>query len=417
VEGVVREEQVHRCRLCDAPLHHTFADLGTSPLANAYIEPDEVEREEPLYPLRAYVCADCFLVQLPAVTTPETIFGDYAYFSSYSDSWLDHARRYAEMIAERLSLGPGSRVVEVASNDGYLLQFFQPRGISVLGVEPARNVAAVARERGIPTVSEFLGREVGERLAQEHGTADLVVGNNVLAHVPDLHDFVAGLRALVAADGAITMEFPHLLRLIEEHQFDTIYHEHFSYLSLIAVERLFREHDLELFDVDELRSHGGSLRIYAAPSGAGRAQDERVQELRRREEEAGLTRLETYAAFDGAVREVKRELVEFLDGARAAGESVAGYGAAAKGNTLLNYCGVTTDHVQYVVDRSPYKQGRLLPGTRIPVHSPEHVMQTRPDYLLILPWNLRDEIVEQMSSIREWGGRFVVPIPSVTVIP
>jgi SAM-dependent methyltransferase len=401
------------CRLCGAGLRHTFADLGVQPLANSYVEAAGLLEPETFYPLHVYVCAECFLVQLPEAATPETIFGDYAYFSSYSDTWVEHACRYVEAVSERFGLGPGSRVVEVASNDGYLLQHFLPRSVDVLGVEPARNVAEVARERGIPTVSEFMGRAVGERLAAEHGPADLVIGNNVLAHVPDLHDFVAGLRALVADGGLITMEFPHLLRLIEGREFDTIYHEHFSYLSLIAVERLFAEHGLRLFDVEELPTHGGSLRIYASPS---RDRGEQVAALRAREEEAGLTRLETYGAFDESARAAKRDLLEFLVGAKREGRSVAAYGAAAKGATLLNYCGVRSDLVDYIVDRSPHKQGRYQPGTRIPIHAPEHVRATRPDFLLILPWNIRDEIVEQMAWVREWGCRFVVPIPQVTVL-
>ncbi|MEJ7791616.1 MAG: class I SAM-dependent methyltransferase [Gaiellaceae bacterium] len=413
VEGVV---SAHACRLCGTPLSHTFADLGSSPLANSYLEPEDLDRGETFLPLHAYVCEVCFLVQLPAVATPEAIFGDYAYFSSYSDSWLEHARRYVEAAVDRFALGSGSRVVEVASNDGYLLQYFQPFDVQVLGVEPARNVAAVARERGIPTVSEFMGRDLGRRLAEEHGAADLVVGNNVLAHVPDLHDFVGGLRALLADAGVLTMEFPHLLRLVQERQFDTIYHEHYSYLSLVSVERLFGEHDLVLFDVEELPTHGGSLRVFASPSVAGRGRGERVVALREREEEVGLTQLETYRAFGESVRAVKRELLKFLIDAADQGASVVGYGAAAKGNTLLNYCGVRSDLVAYVVDRSPYKQGRFLPGTRIPIHDPERVRETRPDYVLILPWNLREEIAEQLSWIREWGGRFVVPIPSVAVL-
>jgi SAM-dependent methyltransferase len=381
------------------------------------LEPEDLDRGEVFYPLHAYVCDVCFLVQLPAVATPESIFGDYAYFSSFSDSWLDHARSYVEQVVERFELGPKSKVVEVASNDGYLLQYFAPFGVEVLGVEPAANVAQAAIDRGIPSVVEFMGKAVGARLAREHGQADLVVGNNVLAHVPDVHDFVSGLRELVAEDGVITMEFPHVLRLVQERQFDTIYHEHFSYLSLIAVERLFREHGLELFDVEELPTHGGSLRIYASPLAAGRGRGERVAALREREETAGLAKLETYTAFGEAVREVKRELLTFLVEAARSGSTVVGYGAAAKGNTLLNYCGIRSDLVEYVVDRSPHKQDRFLPGTRIPIHGPDRIRETKPEYVLILPWNLREEIAEQMSFVREWGGRFVVPIPSVTVLP
>ena len=402
------------CRLCSAPLEQTFVDLGLSPLANSYIEPAERERHETFYPLHVYVCGRCLLVQLPVAVAPEEIFSDYAYFSSYSDSWVDHAARYVEEAVTRFGLDRESQVVELASNDGYLLQFFVERGIPVLGVEPAANVAAAAVERGIPTVVEFFGAEVGSRLAEGH-RADLIVGNNVLAHVPDTHDLVEGLRRLLKPGGAVTMEFPHLLRLIAERQFDTIYHEHYSYLSLFAVERFFAEHGLELYDVEELPTHGGSLRIYARHAGGGEP-SERLLAVRESERAHGLHDLSGYLDFEEAARTVKRDLLSFLIGARREGKTVAGYGAAAKGNTLLNYCGIRTDLVDYVVDRSPHKQGRLLPGTRIPIHAPEHVLETKPDYLLILPWNLREEIVGQMSPVREWGGRFVVPIPEVTVL-
>jgi SAM-dependent methyltransferase len=402
------------CRLCSEPLERTFVDLGLSPLANSYLEPEELERGETFYPLHVYVCESCLFVQLPMAVAPEEIFTDYAYFSSYSDSWVDHAARYVEGAVTRFGLDAGSKVVELASNDGYLLQFFVERGIPVLGVEPAANVAAAAVERGIPTVVEFFGADVGARLAAGH-SADLIVGNNVLAHVPDTHDLVEGIRRLLKPTGTVTMEFPHLLRLIAERQFDTIYHEHYSYLSLLTTERLFGEHGLELYDVEELTTHGGSLRIYARHAGGGDP-SERLLALRETEREHGLHDLSGYLDLEEAVRAVKRDLLSFLIGARREGKTVAGYGAAAKGNTLLNYCGIRTDLVDYVVDRSPHKQGRLLPGTRIPVHAPEHVLETRPDFLLILPWNLREEIVEQMSAVREWGGRFVVPIPEVTVL-
>jgi SAM-dependent methyltransferase len=405
------------CRLCAAELRQTFADLGVTPLANAYLSEDDLVRGEVFYPLHAYVCGECFLVQLPAVASPDEIFLDYPYFSSYSDSWLEHARRYAAQAVERFGLDGASRVVEVASNDGYLLQYFRDRGVEVLGVEPARNVAEAAVDRGVPTVVEFFGAELGERLAAEGHAADLAVGNNVLAHVPDLHDFVEGLRALLKPDGVLTMEFPHVMRLIERSEFDTIYHEHFSYLSLVAVDRLFREHELALFDVEELATHGGSLRIFAAAADSGRESSARLHELRAREDEAGLRQLETYAAFDSAVRTAKRKLLSFLIGAREEGRTVVAYGAAAKGNTLLNYCGIRADLVDYVVDRSPHKQGRYLPGTHLPIHAPERVAETRPDYLLILPWNLADEITEQMGHVREWGCRFVIPIPRVAVLP
>lgn len=402
------------CRLCATPLERTFVDLGLSPLANSYLAAGDLNEAELFFPLRVFVCETCLLVQLPMAATPEQIFSDYAYFSSYSDSWVEHARRYVESTMERFSLDSESRVVEIASNDGYLLQFFVEHGVPVLGVEPAANVAAVAVERGIPTTVEFFGAAVGSRIAAEQ-QADLVLGNNVLAHVPDAHDLVEGMRRLLKPDGTITMEFPHLLRLILERQFDTIYHEHYSYFSLFTVERLFADHDLELYDVEELPTHGGSLRIYARHAD-GSEPGERVLALREVERGHGLHELGGYLEFEEAARAVKRELLSFLIAARAEGRSVVGYGAAAKGNTLLNYCGIRRDLVDYVVDRSPHKQGRFLPGTRIPISSPERVRETRPDYVLILPWNLRDEIVEQMAWVGEWGGRFAVPIPTLRVL-
>jgi SAM-dependent methyltransferase len=407
------ETAAARCRFCDTPLRHSFADLGMSPLANAYVSAEQLDEAERFYPLHAFVCEECFLVQLPAAARPEEIFSDYAYFSSFSESWLEHARNYVAEIADELGLGSQSQVVELASNDGYLLQYFVERGIPVLGVEPAANVAAAATERGIPTVVEFFGREVGERLARDGKGADLVIGNNVLAHVPELNDFVAGIAALLKPDGVVTMEFPHLLRLIEETEFDTIYHEHFSYFSFTTVRRVFEHHGLTLFDVRELPTHGGSLRIYGS---RGRKETKRPAELLAREREAGLGSLEVYASFEERVKEAKRELLEFLIGARGDGRSVVAYGAAAKGNTLLNYCGVRTDFVDYVVDRSPHKQGLYLPGTRVPIQSPARVAETKPDYLLILPWNLADEICEQMAHVREWGCKFVTPIPNVRVL-
>jgi SAM-dependent methyltransferase len=402
------------CRLCGTPLRQTFVDLGLSPLANSYLASEDLAQGELFFPLHVYVCEQCLLVQLPMAATPEEIFSDYAYFSSFSDSWLEHARRYVDAAVERFALGRESRVVEIASNDGYLLQYFVERGIPVLGIEPAANVAAAAVERGIPTSVEFFGAEVGSRLALEQ-QADLVLGNNVLAHVPDVHDLVEGMRLLLKPEGTITMEFPHLLRLILERQFDTIYHEHYSYFSLLTAERLFGEHGLEVFDVEELPTHGGSLRIYARHAGLGEP-EERLVALRDVERAQGLHELDAYLDFEEAARSVKRDLLAFLIAAREDGRSVAAYGAAAKGNTLLNYCGIRADLVDYVVDRSPHKQGRFLPGTRIPIGPPEQVLETRPDYLLILPWNLRAEIVEQMSAVREWGCRFVVPIPQVTVL-
>ncbi|HEY8192539.1 MAG TPA: class I SAM-dependent methyltransferase [Gaiellaceae bacterium] len=402
------------CRLCGAPLRVSFADLGVSPIANDYVE--DPGAAETFYPLHAYVCESCLMVQLGTIVDAGHIFrDDYAYFSSYSDSWVDHARRYVEAMVERFGYGSESNVVEVASNDGYLLQFFVQRGVPVLGVDPTAGTAAAAEKRGVTTRVEFFGSELAERLVEEGQAADLVIGNNVLAHVPPVHDFVEGLRVLLKPGGVVTMEFPHLMRLIEKREFDTIYHEHYSYWSVLVVERLFAEHGLELFDVEELPTHGGSLRIYARHAGEGEPGD-RVEEIKERERAAGLDRLETYQAFNEAVRGVKRDVLDFLIQAKREGKSIAAYGAAAKGTTLLNYCGVGSEFVDYVLDRNPHKQGTLLPGVRIPIHPPEHALETRPDYLLILVWNLKDEIVEQMAHIREWGGRFVVPVPEVEVL-
>ena len=375
---------------------------------------------EPFYPLHAYVCGRCFLVQLDEFVSPEVIFGDgaYAYFSSYADSWLKHVSNYTDMVTERFGLGPRSHVVELASNDGYLLQWFVKKGIPVLGVEPAANTAQVAQERGVPTVVRFFGTDTARDLAAQSKHADLLLGNNVLAHVPNLNDFVGGMKLLLKPEGVITMEFPHLQRLMEENQFDTIYHEHFSYFSFVTVERVFAAHGLTLFDVEELPTHGGSLRIFARHASDGtKPIGERVTALRAREKALGYEDLAIYAAFGERVKETKRKLLTFLIDAKRAGKHIIGYGAPGKGNTLLNYCGVRTDFLDYTVDRSPHKQGRFLPGTRIPILHPDRIAQTKPDYVLLLPWNLKDEITDQMSHIRSWGGRFVVPIPAVTVLP
>lgn len=409
-------DSIVKCRFCGNPLQHTFADLGLSPYANAYLKPEQLQGMEPFYPLKVYVCDRCFLVQLPMFQTPEDIFGDYAYFSSFSDSWLEHARKYTDMISERLSIGPEHLVVEVASNDGYLLRYFKDKGIPVLGVEPARNVARAAVEAGIPTSVMFFGVEAATELAAGGKKADLLIGNNVLAHVPDINDFVKGMKILLKPTGVITMEFPHLLRLVEENQFDTIYHEHFSYLSAIAVSRIFREHGLTLFDVEELPTHGGSLRIFARHNEDGtKPVTRRLEELIERERGRGMDGLEYYKEFDERLKGVKRSILEFMVGLKNQGKTIVGYGAPAKGNTLLNYCGIRTDFIDYTVDRSPHKQGHYLPGTRIPIFSPDRIRETRPDYLVILPWNLREEIMGQMAHIREWGGRFVVLIPGVKV--
>lgn len=404
------------CRFCATPLEHTFVDLGMSPLSNAYLTTQQTLRMEPFYPLHAFVCEACFLVQLEEFESPQRIFCDYAYFSSYSDSWVEHARHYALTMMARLKLGAASQVVEIASNDGYLLRHFREQGVSVLGVEPAANVAAVAQQLGIPTRAEFFGVDCATRMAGENLCADLLIGNNVLAHVPDINDFVGGLKILLKADGVITMEFPHLLRLMQGNQFDTIYHEHFSYLSLLAVEKVFAAHGLALFDVEELPTHGGSLRIYArhAEDQSKPAMDA-IGQLREQERQAGLDKLRTYSTFAESVKETKRGLLDFLIAAKRAGKTVVGYGAPAKGNTLLNYCGIRNDFLDYTVDRSPHKQGKFLPGTHIAVHHPDKIRETRPDYLLILPWNIKDEVMEQMADIKDWGGQFVLPIPKVEI--
>lgn len=404
------------CRFCGNGLSHTFVDLGTSPLANSYLGRDQLLRMEPFYPLHAYVCGRCFLVQLLEFETSEHIFSHYAYYSSYSKSWLEHARAYTEMIVRRLELAPASRVVEIASNDGYLLQYMKQAGVEVLGIEPAKNVAAAAIGKGIPTVTRFFGVPLARDLAAEGRHADLLLGNNVLAHVPDLNDFVAGMKILLKPRGVITMEFPHLARLIEECQFDTIYHEHFSYFSFTAVEQVFARHGLTLFDVEDLPTHGGSLRIYARHAGDDtREVGANVTALKTAERRIGLDRLEAYTSFSRKVVALKRDILEFLITAKRQGKHVAAYGAPAKGNTLLNYCGIRSDMVEYTVDASPHKQGRYLPGSRIPIHAPDHIAATRPDYLVILPWNLREEIARQMAPIRAWGGRFVTFIPRVAV--
>jgi SAM-dependent methyltransferase len=406
------------CLFCAEPLRRTVVDLGMSPLCESYLTAGQVNQMEPFYPLHVWVCERCFLVQVEEYVRPEGIFTEYAYFSSYSDSWLAHMRVYADMITTRLGLGAQSKVVELGSNDGYLLQYFVAKDIPVLGIEPARNVAHAAIARGVPTISKLFGRQTARELVAEGVQADLVCGANVLAQVPDVNDFVGGIKLLLKPGGVVTVEFPHLMRLMAENQFDTIYHEHFSYFSFMTAERIFAAHGLTLFDVEELPTHGGSLRIYARHSeDTSKPVVDRARKLRAREESAGLDRLETYASFTEQVHETKRRLLEFLIGARRKGKRIAGYGAPGKGNTLLNYCGIRTDFLEYTVDRNPYKHGRFLPGTHIPIHAPEKIGETRPDYVLILPWNLKDEIMEQMSYIRSWGGQFVVPIPDVKVYP
>ena len=404
------------CRFCRHPLHITVVDLGATPLSNSIIAPDGLQAMEPYFPLHAYVCANCLLVQIEEFEAPEKIFADYSYFSSYADSWLAHCREYAGRMTASLGLTADSLVVEVASNDGYLLQYFKEAGVGVLGVEPARNVAEAATAKGIPTETFFFGEGTARELASRGVRADLMVANNVLAHVPDINSFVAGFAHVLKPAGVLTVEFPHLLNLMRELQFDTIYHEHFSYLSLSVVRRILAVHGLRVFDVEELDTHGGSLRVHACHDGPdGRAVSERVEALCRQEEEQGLQDPASYAGFQSKVIEVKNGLLDFLVERSRKGETVVGYGAPAKGNTLLNYCGVGPEYLPYTVDRSPHKQGRYLPGSRIPIHAPEKIAETRPDYLLILPWNLKDEICAAMAHIREWGGQFVTAIPEMRI--
>jgi SAM-dependent methyltransferase len=404
------------CRSCGAPLAVTFVDLGLSPPANGLTEADELGAGETLYPLHAYVCEACLLVQLELFETPEQIFRDYAYFSSYSTSWLDHAQRYvAAMIGER-GIAPGQRVVELASNDGYLLQYFIAAGIEVLGIDPASNVAAVARANGVPTIDEFFGVALAQRVVREHGHADLMVANNVLAHVPDINDFVGGIATLLAPGGFITIEFPHLMRLIEGVQFDTIYHEHFSYLSVLALRPLFARHGLAIFDVTELPTHGGSLRLFVAHAGT-RAVTPALAAVAAAEIALGLDRIESYPAFGERVMRVKHDFLTFLIDAKRAGKSVAGYGAAAKATTLLNYAGARTDLIAFVADKSPHKQGRSIPGVRVPIRAPDDIRRAKPDYLVIFPWNIAPEIRGELADIRAWGGQFVTAIPELTIEP
>jgi 2-polyprenyl-3-methyl-5-hydroxy-6-metoxy-1,4-benzoquinol methylase len=404
------------CRFCGAGLRRTFVDLGMSPLCETYPSSAELSRGEVYYPLHVYVCEECFLVQLEEYESAEHIFSDYPYFSSYSDSWLKHSENYCDKMIATFGLNRQSFVVEAASNDGYLLQYFVRRDVPVLGIEPARNVAKVAVEKGVPTLVEFFGAQLAQQLASEGRSADLVLGNNVLAQVPDLNDFAEGLRILLKPAGVLTLEFPHLLRLMERNEFDTIYHEHFSYFSMLTTVRILEAHGLKVFDVEELATHGGSLRVYACRTEDGmHAVQPRVSNLIAQEEKAGLGSVAGYESFARQVKETKMALVDFLLTAARQGKFVAGYGAPGKSATLLHYCGIGKDLVAYTVDRNPYKQGRFLPGTHIPIYHPDHIRETRPDYVVILPWNLKDEIVQQLQYIREWGGHFVVPIPRVEI--
>ncbi len=404
------------CLFCGTPLVHTFVDLGMSPLCESFLAAEDVNRMEPFYPLHVRVCDSCFLVQLEQYVAPDEIFTEYAYFSSFSDSWVDHARRYAEQMTGVLGLGPDSLVVELASNDGYLLQHFVAAGIPCVGIEPAANVAEAAVAKGVPTRVEFFGREAAQRMLDEGLQPDLMAANNVLAQVPDINDFVGGIGMLLEKRGRITIEFPHLWNLIELRQFDTIYHEHFSYFSFLTTQRILAAHGMIVVDVEEIPTHGGSLRVHAENENTTTVPSPAVAELAERERNAGYETIERYASFGPAVEETKRNLLRYLIDARDAGRRVVGYGAPGKGNTLLNYCGIRSDLLEYTVDRNPYKHGRFLPGTHIPVHPPERIAETKPDDILILPWNLEREIVEQLAYTKEWGARLVIPIPTAKVV-
>ncbi|WP_434687148.1 methyltransferase domain-containing protein [Pseudanabaena minima] len=406
-----------KCRFCKAGLQHTFVDLGMSPLSNSYLKLDQLNQAEKFYPLHTYVCEQCLLVQLEEFEPPDHIFSDYAYFSSYSDSWLNHAKKYTDLMIDRFRLNKSSLVIEIASNDGYLLQFFQEQNIPVLGIEPAANVAQVAESKGIPTLVKFFGMQTAQELFDLGKSSDLLLGNNVLAHVPDINDFVAGMKIILKPEGVLTMEFPHLWQLINQNQFDTIYHEHFSYLCFTTVEKIFACHGITLFDVEELSTHGGSLRIYGMHEHNQKfIVSDRVRLIKEKEHQAGLDKVDTYLQFSNQVMCTKRKLLSFLIELKNNGKTIVGYGAPAKGNTLLNYCGIRTDLLDYTCDRSPHKQGLFLPGTHIPIYSPDKIAETKPDYVFILPWNLKDEICSQLSYIREWGGKFIVPIPEVEVL-
>lgn len=409
-------ETTPRCRFCSALLRQTLVDLGMSPLCESYVSASQLNQMEPFYPLHVYVCESCYLAQLEEYVSPEDIFTEYAYFSSYADSWLQHSKNYTDFMVERFGINANSLVIELASNDGYLLQYFVEKGVPVLGIEPARNVAQVAIDKGIPTLVEFFGETMAERLVTEGTKGDLILGNNVLAQVPALNDFVQGMKILLKPGGVITVEFPHLVRLIDENQFDTIYHEHFSYFSFISVEKIFAAHGLTIFDVEELPTHGGSLRIFAKHAeDPAKPVTARAAALRKREEALGLRRMETYDAFSEKVKDIKRKLLDFLIHVKRNGKRICGYGAPGKGNTLLNYCGIRTDFLDFTVDKNPYKQGKFTPGTHIPIFSPDKIREVRPDYLFILPWNFKDEIIGQMAYVRDWGGKFIVPIPEVKV--
>ena len=407
----------YECRFCKCDINHIFVDLGTSPLSNAFLKEENLEEAEKVFPLKVFVCEKCFLVQLPEFETPENIFSDYVYFSSYSKSWLKHAESYVEMISEKIRLNKDNLVVELASNDGYLLQFFKKKGIPVKGIEPAKNVAKVAEDKGIETIVEFFGEKLAKKLVSERTKANLIIGNNVLAHVPDINDFVKGISILLEINGVVNIEFPHLLQLIKHNQFDTIYHEHFSYLSLNTVKKIFEFHNLIIFDVEEIPTHGGSLRIYAKHKTNENFEIRNsVNDLLEKEKDFGLIDLSFYLEFSKKVEMVKKQLIEFFNKTKQSGKKIVCYGAAAKGNTLLNFCEIKNEHVEYVVDKNPHKQGLYLPGSHLLIKKPEEIKNTKPDFVIILPWNIKEEIMEEMSYIHNWGGKFVIPIPEVVIV-
>jgi hypothetical protein len=406
----------YQCRFCNCELKAIFIDLGTSPLSNSFLKHENLKDLEKKFPLKVFVCENCFLVQLPEFETPENIFNEYAYFSSYSKSWLEHAKNYADMISKKNDLGKNNLVIELASNDGYLLQFFKNKGIPIMGIEPAVNIAKVAEDKGIRTIVDFFGEKLAQKLSRKY-KADLIIGNNVLAHVPNINDFVKGMSILLKSEGTINMEFPHLLQLIKHNQFDTIYHEHFSYLSLYTVKKIFEFHNLIIFDVEKIPTHGGSLRIYAKHKANKNFQIKNfVNDILKEEKEAGLLNLSSYLEFSRQIKSLKKELIDFFHNIKQNKKKIVGYGAAAKGNTLLNYCKIGTKDVEYVVDKNPYKQGLYMPGSHLPIKNIKEIKKTKPDFVVILPWNLKDEIMNEISFIREWGGKFVIPIPKVVII-
>lgn len=412
----ILKNKTNLCRFCKKPLNTVFADLGVSPVSNAFLTRNDLTKPEVFHPLVVYICNNCLLVQIPEHEKAKNLFNnEYAYFSSYSDSWLLHCRKYSDYITQRLKLDKNNLVIELASNDGYLLQYFLEKGIKVLGVEPTTNTAKVAKKKSIPTITKFFGVKLSKELKKKNKLADLLIGNNVLAHVPNLNDFVAGMKIILKSNGVITMEFPHLVRLIEGRQFDTIYHEHFSYFTFSVVRKVFAKHGMKVFDVQEIKTHGGSLRVFASHKNSGYKLTKRAKALLSKEKRGGYNKMSTYLTFQNKINEAKRGILKYLVSEKSKGKQIVGYGAPAKGNTFLNYCGIRSDLLDYTVDRSPHKQGHFLPGTHIPIYSPDKIKKTKPDYVFILPWNIKDEIISQMREVRSWGGKFITAIPKVQI--